>query len=66
MNEKKLVNLKRLGSNIKNCDQKVWNSKKVKVTKIGLEAKFQFTKLRSFLVGTGDQVLMEASPFDKL
>ena len=30
--------------------------------KIGLEAKFRDTKL---LVGTGDSVLMEASPFDK-
>ena len=65
MNEEKPVNMKRLGSNIKNFDHKVWNSRKVEVMKIGLEAKFRDTKLRSFLLGTGDSVLMEASPFDK-
>ena len=65
MKETKPANMKRLGKNINNYDNKIWREKKETVMKRGLTAKFRDQKLQSFLLGTGSATLMEASPYDQ-
>ena len=58
---------KALGRKIRNFDGKVWASRKYSIVVEGNKAKFsQNADLREYLLSTGDAILAEASPYDKI
>lgn len=58
---------KGLGRKIKNFDSWVWDLEKYDIVKKGNILKFgQHKKLKDFLLSTGDQILVEASPYDTI
>jgi ribA/ribD-fused uncharacterized protein len=58
---------KRLGREIRNFDETVWVESRFDLVTQGNVAKFsQNAALGSFLLGTGDKVLVEASPVDSI
>lgn len=58
---------KALGRKVKNFDQTVWKKERCKIVKKGNFEKFmQNDALRNFLLSTGDKVLVEASPTDRI
>lgn len=58
---------KDLGRKVANFDEKVWNEHRFDIVVKGNFAKFsQHDALKAFLLGTGNRVLVEASPVDKI
>ena len=58
---------KKLGRRISGFDSTVWDGKKYDIVVEGNKAKFgQHAELREFLLSTGDAILAEASPYDKI
>lgn len=58
---------KALGRKVKNFDKAVWDKRKENIVSNGNFEKFmQNSALRSFLLSTGDKVLVEASPTDRV
>ena len=58
---------KNLGKLVKNYDDAVWNLHKDRIVIEGNYAKFsQNPALKNFLLSTGDKILAEASPLDKV
>ena len=58
---------KKLGRKIRGFDPEIWNDKKYDIVVEGNKAKFgQNPDLREFLLSTGDAILAEASPYDKI
>ncbi|WP_206513795.1 NADAR family protein [Pseudoflavitalea rhizosphaerae] len=58
---------KDLGRQIMGYDDEVWNEAKFDIVKLGNIHKFnQHQALLDFLLGTGNRVLVEASPLDKI
>ena len=58
---------KKLGRKVRNFDSKVWDEKKYDIVVEGNKAKFsQNPELMEFLFSTGDAILVEASPYDKI
>lgn len=58
---------KDLGRKISSFDENVWNRHKTDIVINGNLAKFsQNPELRSFLLGTNERILVEASPYDKI
>ena len=58
---------KKLGRKIRNFDGKVWDMKKYEIVVEGNKAKFsQNDELKEFLLSTGDAILVEASPYDRI
>ena len=58
---------KALGRKVKNFDKAVWDKRKENIVRNGNFEKFmQNSALRSFLLSTGDKVLVEASPTDRV
>lgn len=58
---------KDLGRQVKNFDENIWNEKRFEIVVQGNIAKFsQNPALKAYLLGTGDRVLVEASPVDKI
>ena len=58
---------KALGRKVKHFNDDVWKANCRRLVTEGNVAKFgQNEPLRAFLLGTGDQVLVEASPFDRI
>ncbi|MFW2177578.1 MULTISPECIES: NADAR family protein [unclassified Moraxella] len=58
---------KELGRKVANFDEKVWNAQRFDIVVNGNVAKFsQHEDLKTFLLNTGNRVLVEASPFDKI
>lgn len=58
---------KALGRTVSGFDESVWAGKRYDIVVAGSTAKFeQHDDLRAFLVGTGDRVLVEASPLDRI
>lgn len=58
---------KALGRKVRNFDKAVWNKEKEHIVRKGNTKKFlQNSALRSFLLSTGDKVLVEASPTDRV
>jgi ribA/ribD-fused uncharacterized protein len=58
---------KALGRSVKNFDQEKWNAACFDIVVRGNTAKFGQNKtLRRYLLETGDQVLVEASPVDRI
>ena len=59
--------MKSLGRQVKNFDYKVWSQYKFGIVVAGNLAKFsQNDDLKAFLLGTGDKILVEASPYDNV
>ena len=60
-------NAKQLGRRVKNFDDARWQEHRFEFVIEGNLAKFaQSPELQSFLIGTGDTVLVEASPLDRI
>lgn len=58
---------KALGRAVKNFDNAIWNAKCMSIVIVGCREKFvQNPKLLEALIATGDRVLVEASPYDKI
>ena len=58
---------KNLGKLVKNYDDTIWNLHKDRIVIEGNYAKFsQNPALKDFLLSTGDKILVEASPLDKI
>ncbi|MDO5558976.1 MAG: NADAR family protein [Oscillospiraceae bacterium] len=58
---------KKLGRMIRGFDEKIWAQNRCNIVIAGNTAKFsQNDDLKSFLVSTGEKVLVEASPYDNL
>ena len=59
--------IKNLGREIKHFDPEVWNEKKLEIVVQGNLAKFsQNPELQDFILSTGNKILVEASPYDKI
>jgi len=58
---------KDLGQQVRNFDQATWDAHRTEIVVAGNVHKFrQHDDLRAFLLGTGDRVLVEASPLDRI
>jgi ribA/ribD-fused uncharacterized protein len=58
---------KDLGRQVRNFDQAAWEAHRYDIVVEGNTHKFgQHDDLRAFLLGTGDRVLVEASPLDRV
>jgi ribA/ribD-fused uncharacterized protein len=59
--------VKQLGREIQNFDPSVWDEQKFSIVVTGNQHKFsQHEALKTFLLNTGDRVLVEASPVDAI
>lgn len=59
--------IKKLGREVKNFDPVKWNENKFEIVVQGNFAKFtQDNDLQEFLISTGNKILVEASPYDKI
>lgn len=59
--------IKSLGRKIRNFDEKIWNDVKYSIVLNGNYLKFtQNRNLMNFLLSTGDKILVEASPTDRV
>lgn len=57
--------VKAIGRKVKNYDDKLWATRKYPIVIEGNVMKFGGSrKLRDYLLGTGDAILVEASPYD--
>lgn len=58
---------KALGRSVKNFDAAIWSEKARDLVYRGLVEKFkQNQELKTLLLSTGDKIIVEASPFDKI
>jgi ribA/ribD-fused uncharacterized protein len=58
---------KMLGRRVKNFDEKIWGEKNFQIVYKGNYEKFtQNPKLKETLLATGDKILVEASPYDRI
>jgi len=58
---------KNLGRKVKNFDAQLWEENKYGIVKNGNFLKFsQNEKLKDFLLSTHDEILVEASPYDRI
>lgn len=60
------VEIKKLGRKVKNYDDTKWNEVRYDIMVDILCAKFSVEPLKSELLGTGDEFIVEASPTDKI
>lgn len=59
--------IKKLGRTVKNFDSDLWDSKKYDIVVEGNYRKFsQNNRLKNYLLGTNNSILVEASPYDKI
>jgi ribA/ribD-fused uncharacterized protein len=57
---------KSLGRKIRNFDEAIWNQAKFNIVKMGNIHKFKQPDLADFLLATGNKILVEASPTDRI
>lgn len=58
---------KTLGRQVRGFDQAIWEAKRYDIVAAGSIAKFsQHDELKTFLAATGDRILVEASPVDRI
>lgn len=61
------VVIKKLGRQVKGFDEAIWNEHKFSLILAGNISKFTSTpELQDFLLATGDDILVEASPYDRI
>ena len=66
LRETKPKKMKQFGRKVRNFDDEVWKVKSREVVEEGNYAKFtQNEELKEFLLSTGNDLIAEASPFDK-
>ena len=59
--------VKDFGRSVANFDEETWREQREKIVKNGNYLKFsQHADLRGYLLGTGNRILVEASPYDKV
>ena len=59
--------IKKLGREVANYDDEVWKEKRVPVVSVGNREKYnQNPDLKAILMATGDSIMVEASPWDKI
>jgi len=59
--------IKRLGRNVNNFNQEIWDQNKFQIMVDIFKLKFsQNQELKTLLLSTGDALLVEASPFDNI
>ena len=59
--------IKALGRKVKNFDTEVWEASRLSIVKQGNLLKFsQNEELSAFLISTGDKIIVEASPYDRI
>ena len=59
--------IKQLGRNVKNFNSTIWDNAKFDIVVKGNYRKFvQNDKLKNYLLSTNDDILVEASPYDKV
>mgnify|MGYP000075339145 CR=1 FL=1 len=64
-NQQKLM--KSLGRQVKNFDENIWKKHRIQIYKRHCHAKFsQNQHLKNILISTGNKILVEASPSDKI
>ncbi len=64
---KLMMSIKKLGREVKNYDENIWNTKRVKIVLFGAREKFnQNEDLKNLLLATGDTTMVEASKYDKI
>lgn len=58
---------KQLGRNVRNFESSIWEQNRCAIVTKGNELKFgQHDELKTFLLGTGERVIVEASPRDRI
>ena len=58
---------KKLGRKVRNFEPESWDARKSEIVVEGNKSKFgQNLDIKEFLLSTGDAILVEASPFDKI
>jgi len=58
---------KKLGRKVRNFEPELWDARKSEIVVEGNKAKFgQNQDIKEFLLSTGDAILVEASPYDKI
>lgn len=64
---KLMMRVKALGREVSNYDDKIWVQKRPKVVLFGAREKFKQNKdLKTILMNTGESLMVEASPYDKI
>lgn len=59
--------IKALGREVRNFEPKIWNENKFRIVVKGNLGKFGGNpELKDFLLSTGDKIIVEASPYDKI
>lgn len=67
LNANKPGEVKQLGRQIKGFNETIWNENKFEIVKKGNIHKFSLnTSLKQFLIGTGNRIIVEASPNDTI
>lgn len=65
MNAREQNVIKQLGRKVRGFDEEIWEKFKVPIVLTGNYYKFsQLDNLRYYLIGTGETILVEASPYD--
>ncbi|KIM29083.1 hypothetical protein M408DRAFT_329098 [Serendipita vermifera MAFF 305830] len=61
------ADVKKLGQRVQNFNDQKWNANRSEIVRRGNFLKFtQNPELAAFLLSTGDKILVEASPFDRI
>lgn len=64
---KLMMSVKKLGRGVQNYDDVVWTNKREKIVLFGARLKFsQNEDLKQILLNTGNTIMVEASPYDKI
>ncbi len=58
--------MKNLCKNLPGFDRELWEKEAPKIAWVCLQAKFQDTVLKKYLLSTGMKTLIEASPYNKV
>lgn len=67
MNETNPKNIKKFGRQVNYYNDEIWNKHKIKIMYDGALAKFsQNPELKTKLLATGEKILVEASPYDRI
>ena len=67
MNAQSPREYKRIGRTVRNFNESVWQMKRLDIVTAGNLLKFrQNEDMKRFLLGTGNKVLVEASPYDRV